>query len=206
MKKTINIVVLLSLIAFLAGLSGCLTEERRAQIVLGDENCEEFDEVHDSENFTTPYFLDIADELDSLLEDNELSRSDIVDAFLVSGAYEVLSFEQAHGWDLAGIITVERVGSIEDPDTLLDYRDYITVDATIVGDKTYVDVHEDGVAIINQALDDFIAGENPILRIVIVNGDVEPSPSGADPLDFLWEFCLFIQVITELDIDVYDPL
>jgi hypothetical protein len=206
MRKIINAAVLLILMVFLVGLNGCLTEERRAQIVLGSENCEEFDDVHDSETFVSPYFLDIAEEIDSLLEDNELSRSDIVDAFLVSGAYEVLEFEQAHGWDLAGVIMIERVGGIDPPDTLLDYNGGITVSDAIVGDKTYVDVHEDGVAIINQALDDFIAGGNPVLRIVIENGDVEPSPSGADPLDFIWEFCLFIQVITEIETDVYNPL
>ena len=207
MRKMINAAFLLILIALLVGLSGCLTEERRAQIVLGDENCEEFDDVHDSENFVTPYLLDIAAEIDSLLEDNELSRSDIVDAFLVSGAYEVLEFAQDHGWALEGLITIERIGGAG-PDTLLDYYDEngITVSEAIVGEKTYVDVHPAGVAIINQALDDFIAGANPVLRIVIENGNVDPDPSPADPLDFVWEFCLFIQVITELETDMYDPL
>ena len=206
MRKTISAAVLLILIAFLLGLTGCLTEERRAQIVLGSENCEEFDEPHDSENFVTPYTLDIAAEIDTLLDDNEVSRADIVDAFLVSAAYEVLEFEQDHGWELAGVIMIERVGSIDPPDTLLDYNEGITVSDAIVGDKTYVHVHPDGAAVINQALDDFIAGSDPILRIVIENGDVEPDPSVADPLDFIWEFCLFIQVITELETDVYEPL
>lgn len=206
MRKIINAAVLLVLLAFLAGLNSCITEERIAEIVLNEENCEEFAEIHTSENFTTPYLLDIAVELDSLLEDNELSRSDIVDAFLVSAAYTVIEFEQDHPWDLAGVIMVERIGGAG-PDTLLDYNEeYITVSDAIVGDKTYVDVHEDGVAIINQALDDFITGDYPILRIVIENGDMDPSPSDSDPLDFIWEFCLFIQMITEIETEVYDPL
>ena len=205
MKKIINAAVLLFLLAFLAGLNGCITEERRVEIVLNEENCEEFAEIQTSDNFTSPYLLDIAAELDSLLEDNEISRSDIVDAFLVSAAYTVTEFEQDHPWDLAGVITVERIGGAG-PDTLLDYNDGITVSDAIVGDKTYVTIHEDGVAIINQALDDFIAGADPILRIVIENGNVDPSPSGSDPLDFIWEFCLFIQLITEIETDVYDPL
>ena len=205
MKKIINAAVLLLLIAFLVGLNGCITEERRAEIVLNEENCEEFAEIQTSDNFTSPYLLDIAAELDSLLEDNEISRSDIVDAFLVSAAYTVTEFLQDHPWDLAGVITVERIGGAG-PDTLLDYNDGITVSDAIVGDKTYVTIHEDGVAIINQALDDFIAGADPILRIVIETSDVDPSPSVSDPLDFIWEFCLFIQVITEVETDVYDPL
>ncbi len=208
MRKIINAAVFLVLIVFLAGLSGCLTEERIAEIVLNEENCEEFAETHTSDNFTSPYLLDIAAELDGLLEDNEISRSDIIDAFLVSAAYTVTEFLQDHPWDLAGVIMVERIGGAG-PDTLLDYldyNDYITVSAAIVGDKTYVTVHEDGVAIINKALDDFITGDNPVLSIVIENGYMNPSPSVSDPLDFVWEFCLFIQVITEIETDVYDPL
>jgi hypothetical protein len=207
MRRIINAAFLLILLALLVGLSGCLTEERRAQIVLGDENCEPFHEVHDSDNFTSPYLLDIASELDTLLDDNELSRSDIIDAFLVSASYEVLEFEQDHDWDLEGVITIERIGGAG-PVTLLDYNgeNGITVSDAIVGDKTYVDVHPDGVAVINQALDDFITGSDPILRIVIDTGNITPDPSPADVMDFHWEFCLFIQVITELETDVYDPL
>jgi hypothetical protein len=205
MRRIINAAFLLILLALLVGLSGCLTEERRTQIVLGDENCEPFHEVHDSDNFTSPYLLDIASEIDTLLEDNDLSRSDIIDAFLVSASYEVLEFEQDHGWDLEGVITIERIGGTG-PVTLLDYATGITVSDAIVGDKTYVDVHPDGVALINQALDDFIAGSDPVLRIVISTGNITPDPSPADMLDFVWEFCLFIQVITEMETDVYDPL
>lgn len=207
MRRIINAAVLLILMAFLVGLNGCLTEERRVQIVLGDENCEVFDEYQIGENFTTPYLLDVAAEIDSLLEDNELSRSDIIDAFLVSASYEVLEFEQDHGWDLSGVITIERVGSGNPPDTLLDYyEEGITVSDAVVDDKTYVKLHEAGVTVINQALDDFIAGSDPVLRIVIDNGNVDPDPSVADPIDFIWEFCLFIQVITEIETDVYEPL
>jgi hypothetical protein len=205
MKKIINAAVLLTLIGLIMGLNNCLVEEREVEIVLNEENCKEFEEIHESENFTSPYIIDIAAELDSLLDDNELSRSDIVDAFLVSASYTVTEFEQ-HPWDLAGVIMVERVGSIEDPDTLLDYNEGITLSEAIVGEKTYVTIHEDGVAVINQALDDFIAGGNPVLGIAIVNGDVEPSPSAVDLLDFVWEFCLYMQVITEIEMDAYDPL
>ena len=203
MRKICNVALLVILVAFLVGLSGCLTEERRAEIVLNEENCEQFDDPHTSENFTTPYTLDIAGEIDELLADNELTRSDISDAFLVSASYEVLEFEQPHGWLLEGIITVERGGVV---DTLLDYNDGVTVSDAIVGDKTYVKIHPAGAAMINQALDDFIAGDNPVLTITIENGNVDPDPSIGDPLDFVWEFCLFIQVITYLDTEIYDPL
>ena len=205
MQRIINTAALLALIFVVAGLNGCL-EDRETEIVLNDENCETFDEYRTAENYTTPYILDIAAEVDALLADNDVSREQILDAFLVSASYEITDFphgELYHDWDFAGVITIERIGSGNPPDTLLDYRDYITVSDAVVGDKTYVILHDDGVTVINEALDDFITGADPVLRIVVATGDIEPDPSISDPLVFSWEFCLFIQVITTLDTEIF---
>jgi hypothetical protein len=205
MRRIINTAVLLVLAVAIAGMNGCL-EDREVEIVLNDENCETFDENRTSAVYTTPYFLDVAGEIDSLLADNDVSRGDILEAFLVSASYEITDFphgELYHDWGFAGVIMIERIGSGNPPDTLLDYNDYITVSDAAVGDKTYVILHEDGVAVINQALDDFISGADPVLLITIENGDIEPDPSVIDPMMFSWEFCLFIQVLTTLDTEIF---
>lgn len=202
MRRIINTAILLLLVFIVAGFGGCL-EDRETEIVLNDENCEDFDEFRTNENYTTPYVLDISAEVDGLLADNDVSRDQIIDAFLVSGAYAILEFDQDHPWDLGGVITVERIGSIDPAVTLLDYNDYITVEDAAVGVKTYVVLEEAGVDVIDQALDDFIAGENPVLRITVVSGDIDPDPSAVDPMEFSWEFCLFIQVITTLDTEIF---
>ena len=205
MRRIINTAILLLLVVSIAALYSCL-EDRETEIVLNDENCETFDEYRTSAVYTTPYILDVGSEIDSLLEDNDVSREQILDAFLVSASYEITDFphgELYHNWEFAGVIMVERIGSGNPPDTLLDYNDYITVSDAVIGDKTYVTLHEDGVAVINDALDDFIAGSDPVLRITVENGDIEPDPSVIDPLVFSWEFCLFLQVITTLDTEIF---
>ena len=164
MKRTFKTVAFLVLMLSIAGLNGCL-EDRETEIVLNDENCESFDEYRTSAVYTTPYLLDVAEEIDSLLADNDASRSDIIEAFLVSASYEITAFphdEIYHDWDFAGVIMIERIGSGNPPDTLLDYNDYITVSDAAVGEKTYVTLHEDGVAVINGALSDFISGADPV--------------------------------------------
>lgn len=205
MRRIINTAILLLLVVSIAALYSCL-EDRETEIVLNDENCETFDEYRTSAGYTTPYILDVGSEIDSLLEDNDVSREQILDAFLVSASYEITDFphgELYHDWEFAGVIMVERIGGGNPPDTLLDYNDYITVSDAVIGDKTYVTLHEDGVAVINDALDDFIAGSDPVLRITVENGDIEPDPSVIDPLVFSWEFCLFLQVITTLDTEIF---
>ena len=205
MKRMNNTAILLLLIVSIAALCGCL-EDRETEIVLNDENCETFDEHRTSENYTTPYLLDLAGEIDSLLEDNDVSREEILDAFLVSASYEITDFphgELYHDWEFAGVIMIERLGGGNPPDTLLDYNDYITVSDAVVGDKIHVTLHDDGVAVINDALEDFIAGLDPVLRVTVENGDIEPDPSEIDPLVFSWEFCLFLQLITTLDTEIF---
>ena len=202
MRRIFNAAILLVLVLVMAGLGGCL-EDRETEIVLNDENCEPFDEVRTNENYSTPYTLVIYEEIDELLADNDLSREQIIDAFLVSGAYTITAFEHDHPWDVGGVITVQRVGGINPPVVLLDYNDYITVNDAAVGVKTYVTLETEGVAVIDQALDDFINGQDPELIFTITSGDIDPDPSVADAMEFSWEFCLYIQVITALDTEIF---
>jgi hypothetical protein len=202
MFRIINTVTILALVLSVAGLSGCLVEDREVQIVLNDEDCETFDELHTSENFVTPQFLSLGEELDSLLADNDVPREQILDGFLVSASYEITSFTQTHDWDLAGVITVQRADITDSPDTLIVYPS-ITVSEELVGEKTYATLHEEGVAKVNQAIDDFIGGAYPMLILRVENAQVEPDPSAADPIEFGWEFCLFLQVITALDTEIF---
>jgi hypothetical protein len=199
--KTTAIAVLL---LFAAGSSGCLVEDREVEIVLNDEHCEEFIEYHTAANYTTPGTLEFSEELDRLLEDNDVEKDQIVDAFLVNGFYEVSEFIHTHDWELEGIITVERTDFTDSPDTLVIYTD-MSVQGTL-GVRTAVKLHEAGVAKVDQALDDYLAGGYPTLLLTVISGDVTPAPTPADPLAFLWKACLNIQVIYTLDTEIYDPL
>ena len=205
MRKLFITAALLVPVAAALGLGGCLLEDREVEVVLNDEHCEEFVEYHTIENYTTPAIIELGEDLDSLLVDNEVSRDQLVDAHLVSGFYEVKEFSHTHDWELTGVITVERldipgVG----PDTLIVYSK-ISLENEL-GIKTLVDLHKDGVAIVNQAMDDYILGVNPTLQLTVVSGEVKPPPSGDDPLDFMWEACLNVQVIFTIDTETVDPL
>ena len=206
MRKTFIIAALMIPVVLALGLNSCLVEDREVEIVLNDEHCEEFVEYHTTENYTTPAIIELGENLDSLLVDNDVSRDQLVDAFLVSGFYEVSEFSHTHDWEISGIITVERTDITgAGPDTLIVYPEISLEDK--LGDKTQVTLHPDGVAIVNQAMDDYIAGGSPTLQLTVVNGDVGPtSPSGSDPLDFIWEACLNVQVIVTVDVEIFNSI
>ena len=205
MRKLFITAALLVPVAAALGLGGCLLEDREVEVVLNDEHCEEFVEHHIIANYTTPAIIELGEDLDSLLVDNEISLDQLVDAFLVSAFYEVREFSHTHDWEISGIITVERLDMTGvGPDTLIVYSE-ISLENEL-GVKTQVDLHADGVAIVNQAMDDYITGANPSLLLMVVSGEVEPLPSEGDPLDFIWEACLNVQLIFTVDTEMLDPL
>ena len=205
MRKLFITAALLVPVAAVLGLGGCLLEDREVEVVLNDEHCEEFVEHHIIANYTTPAIIELGEDLDSLLVDNEVSLDQLVDAFLVSAFYEVSEFTHTHDWEISGIITVERLDITDvGPDTLIVYSE-ISLENEL-GVKTQVDLHADGVAIVNQAMDDYITGANPSLLLMVVSGEVEPLPSEGDPLDFIWEACLNVQLIFTVDTEMLDPL
>ena len=68
-------------------------------------------------------------------------------------------------------------------------------------------LHEDGVDVLNQALDQYIAGtHSPRLVFIIDNGDVDPEPSSNDNIVFNWKSGLEIHVVVQQEFEVPDPL
>jgi len=204
MRAKFSITILSVLLLLVGGLAGCLVEDREVEIVLNDVHCEEFVEYHTSENYTTPGTLELSEDLDQLLADNDIDKTQIVDAFLVSGSYEVTEFAHSHDWDLEGIILVERTDITDGPDTLVLYTALSLEDA--LGVKNGAKLHADGVALIDRALDDYLGGAYPTLLLTVVSGDVEPPPTPGDPLSFLWDACLDIQVIYLLETEIVNGL
>jgi hypothetical protein len=206
MKKVFAAIALMIPIVLALGLGGCLLEDREIEIVLNDEFCYDFDEYHTTENYTTPAILELGVDLDSLLVDNDISRDQIIDVALVSGSYKIEEFSHTHDWEISGIITVERLDiSGAGPDTLIIYHDISLEDE--LGIKTFVPLHADGVGIINQALDDYRDGSHPVLQVTVVNGAVGPtSPTVSDPLDFVWEACINVQVIATIETEIVNWL
>jgi hypothetical protein len=202
MMRFLAFVALASLVLIAGG--GCILETKTLDIVLDDDGCVQFSENQTSETFTTPDTFYLADELDQLLEDNDLARSDVKAARLISASYEVTSFDIADpNWLLTGAITVERQDVSDGPEHIIDYTSQSVLDAYNV--RTVATLNEDGVDLLHRATDDYLDGQYPVLIFKVQNGSVAPVPTTEVPLVFDWEACFGVYVIIEQEYEVPDP-
>jgi hypothetical protein len=75
-----------------------------------------------------------------------------------------------------------------------------------MGGPVAADLNQDGVDLINAAIADFLAGYDPVLEFWVdyETGDVDPTPTPGDPLEFTWEGCLKLYIDFIEEYDVYD--
>lgn len=195
--------LILLTVLLVAGASSCIMEDRLVEFVVTEETCAPFDIESQSTSFSEAAVIWLADDLNEVLNDNDAAREDIVTARIVSLSYSVTQFSHTHDWDITGAVTVERQDVADGPDTLLNYTDQSVEGA--LGVRIPASLNEDGVGLINRALDAFIAGGNPVLVFRVMNGGVAPPPSPADHIVFQWEPCLVTHIVVKKDIEVPDP-
>jgi hypothetical protein len=185
------------------GLGGCIMEEKIIELVLNHDTCEDFEEDSASAIFETVSFIDIADELDGVLSDNDLERSDISRSFVVSVTYGVTDFSHTHDWTISGAVTVRRADVTDGPDTLLNYSNQSVAGALDV--MLTAPTNPAGVSIINRAIADYIDGGNPQLEVRVLNGAVTPAPSTSDRIVFDWRVCIDFHIMALMEFEMPDP-
>jgi hypothetical protein len=180
-------------------LAGCL-DDKVLDLVATGETFVDFPQNETSSSWTKPAVIDVGQEIRNILNDNGYDETDIKDAHVTSVHYGVSSFSQAHDWTISGSIRVTYNGN-EQP--LMSYVSQ-SVQAAL-GKKIPATLHSGGVDLINQALDDFVSGQNPVLTFTINNLGTTPGPSGGDPIIFDWRAWLAIQIILKQEVKIPDP-
>jgi hypothetical protein len=204
MKSLLAKFLLTCLICAGAFGTSCILEDKVVQIVFTDKTSAEFFEDSEDELFRDTVVVDYADQIDDILEDNGLTRDSLDTAHLVSASYEVTRFEQNGDWTITGAILVDRMDISITGDTLVSYTNQSVREA--LNNKKKVKLHPAGVGIMNQALSQYIADtHDPVLRYIVVNGNVEPSPGPGNPIVFDWKAWLTIQVLLTETFEVPDP-
>jgi hypothetical protein len=198
-----NAALILLTAVLLAGSSSCVMEDRTVEFVITQESCATLDVDSPTASFGEMAVIFLADELNDALGDDDAAREDVVTVRVVSLSYGVTEFSHTHDWTITGSFTVERQDVSDGPETLLNYTDQSVLEA--LGVRIPADLNADGVGVINRALDDFIAGGNPVLIFRMVNSGVSPAPTVSDNIEFQWEPCLVTHIVVGKDIEVPDP-
>ena len=195
MRKILLVPVLALLVFAMMSGAGCLLVDRVVELVLTGYVCVLFEEYHTEFNWTTPEEVDVADELDAVLADLDLTRADIDTAFVVSASYQVLSIEGTTDWVLSGRIMVERTDPDheEGPYELIEYTSQNL--AAAMPAPIYADLTTAGVDLINDAITGYrLNAENPTFTFSVVNDSGSPDPM-PEALDFDWEGCVTIHLV-----------
>jgi hypothetical protein len=186
--------------ALSGGFSGGCLDDKVLDLVVTGETSADFPVNETSSSWTKVAGLDVGQAIRDILNDNGYDDSDIKSAHMTSVHYGVSSFSQDHDWDISGSIQVTYNGN-EQP--LMSYVSQSVQGA--LGKKIPATLHSQGVDLINQALADFVSGQNPVLTFTINNLGTAPTPTALDPMIFDWRAWLAIQVILNEEVTVPDP-
>jgi hypothetical protein len=204
MKRIVSSCALALLILAVGFSNNCILDEKVIEIVLHDRTCAELVEYHESSTFTTPAVINYAAEIDRILADNDFSREDIHSARVMGGSYIVTEFTPpGHDWLISGYVDVERLDITDGPATVFNYTT-VSVEGSM-GDYQKAPLEAPGVALLDKALDDYLAGGFPVLEFEVHNGNVNPIPDAGDPLEFTWKACIAIVVTFKEEVEVPDP-
>jgi len=189
----------------LVAMSGCL-KDKIIDVVVQSETYAEFDHVRsEAVVFTNTASIDLAAILDDALLDADINRDEIIESVLEGVSYGVLSnhFPGSSDFEISGSITVERedLGGI--PATFMTY-DAVKLSAAM-GQKIPGDLDAAGVSLVTGALGAYLGGGNPVLKFVVNNDAVIPTPSASDPIGFVWKVWLSVHVVGQLEVEVPDP-
>ena len=205
MKTTMVFAMFLALVtSSVLWLAGC-TEEKIIEIAIGTEAEKDFPQGPSSDvQFENSETINIAEEVEKALAGTRFNRKQILRAVLNGASYGVLTYTGTTRWKIGGKVTVQRL-DISGPEAdLIQYDDVIVPDA--VGKKITAKLTKAGVLIIDQALNDFVSGDDPVLRFVTRTELVDPPPSTSNQIEFDWRVWVRYQVIVHESAKIFDPL
>lgn len=194
----------LVLICLLVAGGGCVLEEKVIEVVITGKTCAVFPEDEAEQNFITAAEVAYGEEIQKILEKNDIDFEDIKVAKVVSASYGVIVFTQTEEWVISGLISVERMYQVpQTKATLIDYTNQSIPEA--LGREIPADLNGLGVAIVNEALQDYLDGGWPVLKFAVENETCVPAPGPTNRLVFTWKACIKLQVVIEENVERPDP-
>lgn len=182
------------------GLSGSTcTEDRDVQVVITADITAQFVAAGSTNEFSgsSTVFLNNEINLQEILDDNDLESIDEVT--VQSAFYRVITPDPTASRTITGLISVHEGAN---PDQGL-----VSLTSVLVNDPAYVDwtavpLLPGGVAVVNAALAQLVAGGSPTVTISTA-GTSTPVDV---PTSFVWEVKIRVNVVGTAQVTVVDPL
>jgi hypothetical protein len=162
------------------------------KLLYSDKFCVQFDEVRTSVPFSTEVVSDLfAEQFLASLAAQGLTADDLGLIRMTGGSYALKGNIQGHDWVITSRVDVQRQGGI------FPFEPFVNTTTTnlkgLKGKGENADLNQEGVNIIDVALEDLVNGGDPVLLVKMVATEVVPAPSPQDPMIFTWQACIEVQ-------------
>ena len=203
MKRTVFTTAALSIGLVLVLASGCVYDELATEVVVTEQVVVQYTEYRESPSIGSAVVADTwRQRLLGALEDYGADIEDVRSITVVSGQYKTtMPSKASHDWTVVGKVTVRRqddpMGPVTDgPADLVNLTSQSLAAAR--GKPTPADLNSAGIALIDRALQDLLAGGDPRLIVEMVSDDITPAPSASDPLEFNWQARVTFQAVIDV--------
>lgn len=207
MRKRLTLIGVLLLLGFVATGSDCLFDTKVVELIVTGETCPpkfiQYSTDADLDPDTRTHR--VADDLDDILADNDIGKTSIGTARVISVSYEVerIGEEAGHDFTVSGQVTIEYGARRMGPEVIVEYDD-VSLES-VYHSPEFATLNPAGVAIFHAAVDDYLAGGDPEVTFVAENQGITPVPTEEEPIDFWWHACLRMYVTINDTLDVLDP-
>ncbi len=194
--------ILLPVACVLLFASGCVYDDLSSEMVVTEKIVVQYNDYRESADMC----CSVADarwktRLLEALDKHGAELSDIQSITMVSGLYKVGRPPKSnHDWTVEGRVTIERqddpnLPPTDGPETFVNFTAQSLKGAK--GKPVLADLNSAGMAVVDRALQDILAGGDPRIVVRMVDDNITPAPSPSDPLDFMWLAEVVLQIVID---------
>jgi len=180
MKQLCARLLVIAALGMLLATAGCITSQ--SDLVITDVISANIDEHETTGSFSTFTVVDdFKDQLEKALAKSGKKSTDVKSIHMIGATFSTMSVSPKDATATADI-TIARQDVSDGPAAFVSFNN--TVLKNLQGRPTDATMDASGVALVDRALADLLAGGDPTLVLTVNNETITPTPTVDAPLDF----------------------
>lgn len=180
MKQLCAKLLVIAALGMLLATAGCITSQ--SDLVVTDVISANIVEHETTGSFSTFTVVDdFKIQLEKALEKAGKKSTDVKSIHMIGATFQTLSISPKDARATADI-TIAREDVSDGPAAFVSFNN--TLLKSLQGKPTDATMNADGVALVDRALADLLAGGDPTLVLTVNNETITPTPTPEAPLDF----------------------
>jgi hypothetical protein len=194
MKTRFLSLLLAAIVCLTAVTTSCIYDPQSGEVVVTEKICVNKTQYETDGSISSRAVYDeFRERLIDRIHSYGATLEDIEDISVVSATCKLVKNSGDHDWTLTYDVYVKRADVADGPAMLVSAEN-ASLDG-FQGKPTEANLHGDGVALIDRALDDLLEGADPQVWVEMQNESIVPEPTESDPLDFRWLVCVEFQAV-----------